>query len=222
MFRRAYLDQWPEIPVLDEDAAVVIPVEVWRSRLDDERGMRLGPVAFGVAVSQDRRHAFVGAAGRRVDGRVQVNVAARGGGVAWVVDWVASRMARWSPVAVVLSGTAVTLQVALEERGVPVVTTSSSDRAQASAGFFDDLVTGVVLHPGEPLLDKAAEAAGQRFLQGGFVWDGPGVEPLEAVTLAHAGLLSAPPPQRAAPPPRVDRAVQVSRSETSDLAYAGF
>ncbi len=215
-FARERLGLWAELA-----AEQAIPADVWAASAGLDAG-RLEPVAFGVTVALDRSRTVIGVAGLRGDGRRQVEVVAEGRGVAWAADWLAERVELWSPCAVVLDGTALPLESPLADRGVVATTTSARDRAQATVAFFDDLAADRVRRPpGEPLLDTAVVAARRKYLTDGWVWDGPGVAPLVAVTLAHYGLSMAAPPRKPLAPLLI-RAEDRPGSETADLATAGF
>lgn len=216
-FVREGLGKWDA----ERTADAVIERAMWSGWAHYQKDLPLAAVSFGVTVSGDRRRTFIGVAGRREDGRVQVELVAHGRGVAWAVEWLASRAQRWSPVAVVLDGTAESLEIPLAERGVVAVTTTSRERAQATVSFYDALEADRVRHPGEPLLDASVEQASKREMVAGWVWEGPAVGPLAAVTLAHHGLTVAP-ERRADPPPRVERVTDGAASETSDLMRVGF
>ncbi len=114
--------------------------------------------------------------------------------------WLADRVARWSPVAVVLHGTALPLQPSLADLSVMAQPTTTTERAQASVGLFDALGAGGLCHPDEPLLNTAALTATRRPLTSGWVWEGASVAALQAVTLAHRGLVTADTPRTPLPP----------------------
>lgn len=216
---RECMGQWEE-PATELDQR--LDTELWAGMGQPDTGP-LSPLAFGVTIYPDRARAAIGVAGRREDDLVQVELVAEGRGVRWPLDWIASRVPVWKPCAVVLDGTALALAPHFEELGIEVVTTSSGDRAQATVGFYDDFMAERLRQPGEQLLDRAVETATRRKLGVGFVWDGPEVGPLSAVTLAHWGLAThgappAPPP----PAPRKAKSTVKAGTMTADLATASF
>ncbi len=87
--------------------------------------------------------------------------------------------------------------------------------------FFDALCAGGLCHPDEPLLNTAALTATRRPLTSGWVWEGPSVGALQAVTLARWGLVTAEVP-RTPQPPLLIRGDRQGLSETADLATAHF
>lgn len=220
-FMREFLGWWEDPP---GEADTVIDLGLWDRLKDGSKDFPLEPIAFGVTVSPDNRsRSAIGAAGRRQDGRVQVDLIAEGRGTAWVVDWISQRVQRWGPVAVVLDGTAKVFEQALLDRGIPAVTTASTDRSQATVAFYDALGAEQIRHPGEILLDQAVARAEKKPMGGtGWVWDGVSVSPLVAVTLAYHGLVINGAVKPPAPPPVVVRAPGRGASVTADLASINF
>ncbi len=209
---------WWDAPA--EQAERPIRPDVW-ARAATADAAPMVRVAFGVTVAADRGRTTIGVAGLRADGRVQVEVVADGRGVDWAPSWLAERVVRWGPVAVVLDGTALPLQPSLADLGVVAQPTTTTERSQASVAFFDALVAGGLCHPDEPLLNTAALTATRRPLTSGWVWEGPSVGALQAVTLARWGLVTAEVP-RTPQPPLLVRSGRERLSETADLATAHF
>lgn len=205
---------WWEDPAEGVDG---MPVEVWNSRRDVDAG-RLTPVAFSVTVAPDRSWTTIGAAGRRADGRAQLEVPAEGPGVDWAVDWLADRVARWDPCAVVLDGTAKPLLPALQDAGIEPVLTTTGERVAAATGLYDGVTEGRVAHTGDPLLAQSVAAVQKRKIGDGWVWDGPQASPLQAVSLALYGLVAH---GAVRPPPPAPRAVPATNDYRS-VATAGF
>ncbi|MFW6033983.1 MAG: hypothetical protein ACOC9R_02505 [bacterium] len=174
----------------------VIPREPW-DNLALETSRALDPVAFGVATTRDGTFTAVGVAGRRRDGLLHVEVIRHEPGTRWVVDYMAERHRKWSPCAVVVDPGSTTGQLitSLEAAGVPVVTTSTREVAQA-CGQFASAVTEYppeLRHLGQEELDAALAGVGQRKLgdKGQWAWDDQDmsvdISPLWAVTLAAWG-----------------------------------
>ena len=148
-----------------------------------------GEVAFGVAISEDRRHAAIVAAGREKDGtRVVVDLVwydhprgtvARMGGL----------YVKHDPVAVVVNAKAQsgTLIEPLKNAGIIAREPSAEDMAVAHCEFLDLVNDGRLAHLDQPPLTAAVRAAQQRPLAGAQAWD-PKVAvdqgPLVAATLA--------------------------------------
>ncbi len=77
-------------------------------------------------------------------------------------------------------------------------------------------------HPDEPVLNTAALTATRRPLTSGWVWEGSAVAALQAVTLAHRGLVTAEVPRNPGPPLLIPVDRQSGLSETADLATLHF
>jgi hypothetical protein len=214
-WRRAYLNHWV---IKDAPNEPIIPVELWASLADPFPG-RLSPVAFGITVTPDRDRTFIGVAGRRADERAQVEAIAEGPGTDWAIPWVIERVARWDPCAIVLDGTALGLAKPLAEALIEATPTTTTERAQATVDLYDAITQDRLRHPGDAELASSIEGALKRPLSERWLWDGPGVGPIQSVTLAHYGLLMHTPPAPPAPP---QRAGGEQSSTTADLASVGF
>lgn len=184
-FAREFLSWWSDPP--SESGEVITP-EAWDPIADTDPG-HLEPVAFGLTVAPDRSRSSIGVAARRTDGRVQVELAEERPGTRWIPEWLAERTTTLTPVAVVLDGTAQPLLADLEEAGVKnIIATSSTTRARASVALYDAIAGDQLRHGGGSRLTRAAMAAVKKPMADGWLWEGSGVGPLQAVTLAHAGL----------------------------------
>ncbi len=132
-----------------------------------------GEVAFGLAVSEDRKHASIVAAGREQ------------GGTRLVVDlvWydhprgVVARMSglheKHDPVAVAVNpkSQSATLLKPLAEAGILVTSLSVEDVVVAHGEFLDLVNDGALVHLEQPPLTAAVRAAQQRPLGGAQAWD---------------------------------------------------
>jgi hypothetical protein len=187
-FRRAYLNQW--VPRGAGEPSVIDP-EAWVV-LEDRGDTRPSPVAFSVEVSDDRKWAQIGLAGRRPDGRVHVQIVQAGRGTRWVPDRLVELRDKWKPVAVAVnpSGPAGSLLGALAQRGVDVVKVGGQELGQACGLFVDAVGEGSLAHSGQPQLAASVAAAGRRRTAQAWTWkanDGADISPLWSVTLAlHA------------------------------------
>lgn len=132
-----------------------------------------GEVAFGVAISEDRKHAAIVAAGREKDGtRVVVDLVwydhprgavARMGGL----------YEKHDPVAVVLNPKAQsgTLVKPLAEAGIVATQMKTEDVAVAHGEFLDLVNDGRLVHLNQKPLTDAVRAGQQRPLAGAQAWD---------------------------------------------------
>lgn len=188
-FRRAYLNQWP-------DAApaqwLVIPRETWASLAS--RGGVEGVTAAAIDVTPERSWSSIGVAGRRADGRLQVELAEHREGTAWVVER-ARRIDGRNEVCVWVvdpAGPAGSLIAPLKAAGLNVVEATARDAGHAAQGFYDACCdSGELAHLDDPILADALAGAAKRPLGDGWAWARKGVSavisPLVAVTLAAWG-----------------------------------
>jgi hypothetical protein len=180
---------WPVTGVV---SGAVLDPKAW-DEIADKASTIVDPVAFGVAVSGDRSWSTVAAAGRRRDGRYGVEVIARMKGTGRLPGWLAERVAKHRPVAVVCNGVgaASTLEHRFAEEGVDVGMLSASEYAAACGLVFDLIEERSLRHRGEQELTLAAKSARSRPLGDRWAWSGRSagvdVSPLEAVTLALWG-----------------------------------
>lgn len=148
-----------------------------------------GEVAFGVAISEDRKVASVVAAGRSQAGKVLVDLSPFYAHPRGVVAALAELYAKHDPVAVVVNAKAQsgTLVEPLKTAGIVAVLPSAEDVAVAHGAFLDLVNDGGLEHLDQPPLTAAVRAAQQRDLAGAQAWD-PKVavdqSPLVAATLA--------------------------------------
>jgi hypothetical protein len=155
-----------------------------------------GEVAFGVAISEDRKVASVAAAGRSsASGKVLVDLSPYYGPPRGVVAALAALYVKHDPVAVVVNAKAQsgTLIEPLKNAGIIAVQPSSEDVAVAHGQFLDLVNDGGLEHLDQPPLTAAVRSAQQRPLAGAQAWD-PKVAvdqgPLVAATLAVWAFLS--------------------------------
>jgi len=148
-----------------------------------------GEVAFGAAISEDRKHCAIVASGREKDGtRLVVDLVwydhPRG-----AVARMSGLWERHDPVAVVVNpkSQSGTLVKPLGEAGILVTVVTAQDVAVAHGEFLDVVNDGRLAHLDQPPLTAAVRAAQQRPLAGAQAWD-PKVAvdqgPLVAATLA--------------------------------------
>lgn len=200
-FRRAYLNQWPNIPVLDDDVVrQVLPAENWAASLADGVGIE-GQPSFALDVSEDRAWSAFGAAGRSTfdAGRVALEVVDNRPGTAWVVDRARALLLKWGGELAIAKGSpASSLVPDLVAAGVPVNEVTGEDQVRACGQLFDAVVEGRVHHRGQPVLDVAVRGAVKRDVGDAWSWSrrrsSVDISPLAAVTWAagHHGF-EAPP-----------------------------
>jgi hypothetical protein len=154
-----------------------------------------GEVAFGCAISEDRKHGSIVAAGREKDGpRILVDLAPFYDHPRLLVARMEVLYARHDPVAVVVNpkSQSATLVKQLAEAGIVVTQMKTEDVAVAHGEFLDLVNDGGLAHLDQKPLTDAVRAAQQRPLAGASAWD-PKVQvdqsPLVAATGATWGFL---------------------------------
>lgn len=163
-FRRAYLNQWPVVPILAEDLAVdaVVQAETWAALSVGVQPMT-EPV-FSIEVGLDRT-VYIGAAWNQ-GGRRHVEVVEQRPGTDWVVGRMAELTRKYSSPAVVIDGNteAASLQEALENTGacIRVMKLSGADRIAACGLLQENAASGLLSHAGDPALAAAVAAASWR------------------------------------------------------------
>lgn len=182
-FCRAYLNQWPEIPVLGDESSGMYPPDLWNSlRVDAPDD---DPQAFGLDMTWDREWATVAwAVGEYVD----VHEHQRGPG--WVVETCRMLQQRYPNAAVWTDpkGPAAQLIQPLRTAGVRVQEVKSDDYRQACGDFHDAVTQRNLRHSGHPALDSAIRGAVVTGGNNGWVWDrkkGAVISPLVAATHAR-------------------------------------
>jgi hypothetical protein len=171
---------------------LVVPREKWEP-LAEPPGVRPPSVAFAAEMSWDRRHAVIGAAGNRLDGLVQVELAEPPrDGSEWVIPRLLELRDQWAPCATVIDpgGPGRGLIDAAEAAGLDVAEPSVRDVAAASGEFTDLCRDGGLRHLGQSELDLAVAQAARHEFGSLWAWERKTahVAPLMAVTLALWGL----------------------------------
>jgi phage terminase large subunit-like protein len=189
-FRRAYLNQW--LDAFPEEWLVISAAD-WQMLLDP-RSELADPVAFAVDMTPERSHAAIGAAGRRPDGALHVEVIDHRPGSDWVFARAAELDRKWSPCAWAVdpAGAAGSLIAGLEQGGLEVLKPTARETAQACGQFFDAVTDSrSVRHRGEHDLYAAVAAAQSRPLADAWAWArrnaAADICPLVACTLALWG-----------------------------------
>lgn len=148
-----------------------------------------GQITFGAAISEDRKHGSIVAAGRSDSGRVLVDLAPFYDHPRGLVARMEKLYAKHDPVAVAVNpkSQSATLVKQLAEVGIVVAESSTQDIAVAHGEFLDLVNDGGLEHLAQKPLTDAVRAAQQRPLAGANAWD-PKVQvdqsPLVAATLA--------------------------------------
>lgn len=186
-FRRAYLNQWPQIPVLgDSVLGGAFPLDAWDALADPDAPRGVAPV-FGLATAPDRSWSAIAVAWWRSDGAVQTMLVDYQRDTSWVSSRADNLLATW--------GGRVLADV--PSRGLVAGATEPSlaEQAQADNELSDRIVAGTVRHGNQPALNTAIRAAkwkpsgDTRVLVPGSSAD---ISPVIAAALAVHGLTTTP------------------------------
>lgn len=186
---RLGVGNWPA----EADAWEVISADAWDALQD--RASQVGEVvAFAADVSPDRAWGAIAVAGRRIDGKIHVEVIDHQPRTSWMVGRLLELKDRWKTCAIVIdpTGQAGSLIAPLEEVGVEVVKPSAREMAQACGQFFEAAVDSRTLrHLGQPEMATALAGAQRRPLQDAWAWSrkdsSVDIAPLVSATLAAWG-----------------------------------
>lgn len=192
-FRRAYLNQWPEIPVLDDDQGDRVFLAAFRE-LGDPRSTIIGTPKLAVSMSRDQQQVTLAASGPREDGRLHVEVVEHGPAGDWFVPKVAEIAKRQKSRVWLHPGHPVgALMPELIKAGVGIETLNGTDYAQGCGGLHRAVLDGSLRYPSpQPELDAAVARATQKRSGETWKWDGTGITALVAVTQAAHAARSAP------------------------------
>lgn len=180
------------IPDSVDGATGVIPHDAFAS-LVDANSMIEGVLTLSVDVNPERSWASIGAAGRRADGLIHVEVIERRPGTAWVIDRVVELARRWrSPVRIDTVSPAASLIPDLQAARVDVVEVSLRDQTRACGAFVDAVANRQLRHLGQASLTNALSGARKRAVGDAWAWarlsSHVDITPLVAVTLALSGV----------------------------------
>jgi len=191
---RLGVGDWPPI---DGSSVQVIAIERWDALADDpaaDGARMLDPCCLSFDVTPDRAHAAITAAGRRSDGRVQVEVVEHRPGTAWLPARLSEIAERNEPVAIMAdpSGPAGSLVHECEDLGLKIELVSAPDYAKAFGHLLDLVDDDGLRHLGGQNLRNAVKGATKRPIgDGAFGWGRRNstvdISPLVAATLAAWG-----------------------------------
>ncbi|MFE6817090.1 terminase large subunit domain-containing protein [Streptomyces sp. NPDC057677] len=205
-FDRAYLNRTrTATPPSDPN----IPKAEWPGLGDASSRPAAEELALAVDVSQDRKHASIGVAIKRTDGRVHLELIDRRAGTAWVVPALSRLAALWRPLVVAISGAgtpAGSLVDDLVAAGITVpekkdqphrghlVVLRGGDMTEACGQLADALRQDTVRHIEQAPLTAAVNGGRTRRVGDAWVIDRTAslvdVAPLVAVTEARWALLA--------------------------------
>lgn len=177
-FAREHMGMWD-----DPRMTSVIPLDQWDwgkiSDLPDgsQPAVELDWVTAAVDVAPDRAWASIAIAGKRPDGKAHVEVVHNDAGTAWIIPTMQRLMASSSPpraVAVQAGAQAGAFGAELEQIGCKVHMLSPQDVAQATAKFYDDVVSQRLTHLDDDLLIEGLSGSAKypigKVEHGGWGW----------------------------------------------------
>lgn len=222
-FAREILGCWPR----QVDAVAPWPViseRAWRAR-GTAQARPNGPVAFAIAASVPHAERVAVAVAGRLGAELVVQVVRHDVGTSWVPDEVARLQAVHRPMAVVLDerGPAGVLVADLEAAGVALLRPNANEAATAAGTFYAAAAGDVpyLAHFAQADLDAAVASAEKRPLGDAWRWRRTDRSaPLEAASLATWAVVARE--RRPPAPPQSVPSGEQHRSETADLAFAGF
>ena len=194
LFRRAYLNQWPDEMPSDW---LIVPEQIWTGRAGAV-GRPSGPVAFGVSSAwPDAEYSSIVVAG--VNGHeVWVELIDYRPGSTWLPTRVAELVGKWRPVATVLDDhdPAAREKIALARAKVRLTAINMIEAGQAYGMLLSALMGDApyLRHYGQPQLATAVAGATKRPVGDAHVWarKGPAdTSPVVAMSNALWGLLGA-------------------------------
>ncbi|MFF7180147.1 terminase large subunit domain-containing protein [Streptomyces sp. NPDC008121] len=205
-FDRAYLNRTRRASPPDDPN---VPKTAWPGLTDPASRPAAGEMALAVDVSQDRKHASIGAAIRRPDGRVHLEVVDRRAGTDWVVPAVARLAELWRPLVVAVASSGAPAGSLIDDfttAGITVpedkdkphrghlVVMRHGDMTEACGQLADALNQSTVAHIDQAPLTAAVSGARTRRVGDAWVLDRTAslvdVAPLIAVTEARWALLA--------------------------------
>lgn len=204
-FDRAYLNRTRR-PAPPSDPNV--PKGKWPLLVDQASRPVASSVALAIDVSQDRKHAAIGAASLRPDGRVHLEAVAHRPGTDWLVPAVVKLSALWKPVAVavaaagapagsliddlVAAGIDVPKDKDEPERG-DLAVMRSGDITEACGQMADAMNQGTAVHLDQVPLTAAVNGARTRRVGDAWTLDRTNslteISPFCAVTFARWALV---------------------------------
>jgi hypothetical protein len=191
LFAREHLCVWD--PPAEGSTGPISP-DAWAALADADSRIASNH-CFAIDVSEDRKWASIGVAGRRSDGLLHVEVVDRRAGVHWLADkvvdvWNAQRV----PFRIERGSPAASFIPILSELGVEVADVSTAEHAQAVGMVVDAVNASTLRHLGGVYLSSAVAAADVRHSSDAAVWARRNaksdITPLVAVTLAAGGVPS--------------------------------
>lgn len=168
----------------------VIPTALWNACADATK-VPADPLSYGIEMTLDRNHVTIAACGD-IDGANGVAIMDHYDGPdapRWLVERMAELITHpYRNVCIDERSAAATEIPKLTDAGVRLTPCKFGDLVLGCAGFYDEIMSGTLIHPGDPVLDSAVAGAQKRDAGGSWLWDrkpGQIITPLVAATLAR-------------------------------------
>lgn len=198
-FRRAYLNQWPEVPILDDDARFrVISSELWSS-IEDIFHRPTGPLRYALDVDSNARGEEWCSIGCSDGVHLEdVTPPEQGAGTAWVVDAVKRKRDVVGELLIDPTGPARKLIAPLEQAGIALKKMTANEVSSSAMTLVDRVSQRQARHNGQPKLTRAVAGVARRDVgDGAFKFSRThsvdDISPLNAVSFAcWASQLDAP------------------------------
>lgn len=177
-------------PATDGSGQQVISLEKY-GELVDVDSKPLDPVVFAFDVTPDRSSSSIASAGIRDDDLGHFEIIERRRGTGWVPQYLAERVEKWQPAAVICDGAgpAASLLGQLAALGVEVEVVTAKEYAQACGVFYDACEESKARHLGTQEMVAALKGAAKRSLGDAWAWSRKSstvdISPLVACTLAY-------------------------------------
>lgn len=216
-------------PAPDTEREHLIDMDAWRNNLVSS-AVAVGSPTVALSLAPDRKTWSVVAGQRVSTGQVLVESGFLGEAThADIVAKVAAVVSDWDPAAVVVDGRSLAKVIIpkLTAVGIEPEVLNTPQMAAACGAVVDDVLSGDLVHSGQPELTLAADVVARRELpQGDFVFE-PTLEavPLVSAALAYAGVLrfaSEPAPAAPAAPVFAGGLAGGASSGDLDLMAVGF
>lgn len=191
-FRRSYLNQWPDIPVLEEAMFQIVSAAAWADCADPFH-IPTGRLAYALDVdtnSQNQEWCSIACSdGRHLELVTPLDAKS---GLEWVVPVVVAKRAAFDEILIDPNGPAGKLIPTLEQNGVQVRRVTPTEFVQASGRIADAIENRMVRHLDQTVLNRAVAGAARRDVgDGGWKLSrnrsSVDISPLVACTLALHG-----------------------------------
>ncbi|MFB7866990.1 terminase large subunit domain-containing protein [Streptomyces sp. NPDC056069] len=205
-FDRAYLNRTRKAAPPDDPN---VPKRMWPGLVEEKSRPVAEELALAIDVSQDRKHAAIGVAIRRPDGRVHLELVDRRAGTDWVVPAVTRLAGLWRPLVVAVASSGAPAGSLIDDLVTAGITAPADkdrphrghlvvmrhgDMTEACGQLADALNQGTVRHLDQAPLTAAINGARTRRVGDAWVLDRTAslvdVSPLIAVTEARWALLA--------------------------------